>query len=344
MQSETLSAAGRLDTLLGAPDERVALALRSVAGAIAAYRSSVIATLERVRAMLAAGGGASRAREELGSFGAARIDVDRFAELSRGSVFDGLARARLSRSVDVLCELAEAPDTAFVVDVPMGERPYATASAALARFGRAFGAAIAADLARMGVYEAKQHDVLTDAWPFDRWTKTERRLAPPIVVTLDGSNLCVGELAELLDGTLRIVLVVRGKCAPAPLVRLITPNTLVIQTSDATGLDRLDAYSGPAIAACVSEDSATFIHDPDRGATSWQRLSIWRRPATEPRRTIGVLSPRQQREELLQLEALAVQPALPTAPVDALIPRGEGSAADRLADWLLAQSGLADGK
>lgn len=344
MPSDTLAGVEVAGAEAGAADERVAIALRSVAGAIATYRSSVITTLERVRAMLAAGGAASRARDELGSFGAARIDVDRFAELSRGSVFDALARERLARCLAVLRELAEAPDATFVVDVPAGERPHATAGTALAAFGRAFGAAIAADLIRMGVYDAKQHDVLTVAWPFDRWTKTERSLAPPIVLTVDGGDLRVGALAELLDGTQRIVLVVRGKCAPASLVRLITPQTLVLQTNDTSGLDRLDRYSGPAVVACVGEDCGAFIHDPDRGAALWQRVIIRRRPTTEPRRTIGALSARQQREELLQLEALAAQPVLPTGPVDALVPRGDANAAERLADWLLAQSGLAEGK
>ena len=344
MPSDTLRVPGHTGPVADALDDRVALALRSVADATAAYRSSVIATLERVRAMLADGGGATRARQELGPFGATRIDADRFAQLARGSALDAVARARLTRCVDVLRELADVPDSAFAVDVAQGVRPFAAATSALAHFGRAFGAAIAADLIRMGVFEAKQHDVLTDAWSFDRWTKAERRLAPPIVLTVDGSNLCVSELAELLDGMQRIVLVVRGKSAPAPLARLITPHTFVLQTSDTTGLDRLNTYAGPAIAAFVSEESATFIHDPDRGMAAWQRLEIWRRPTAEPRRTIGVLSPRQQREELLQLEALAVQPTLPTAAIDTLVPRGDGNATDRLADWLLAQSGLANGK
>jgi hypothetical protein len=344
MPSDTLAAVTPAGADSRAADERVTIALRSVAGAIAAYRSSVVTTLERVRAMLAAAAATSRARDELGSFGAARIDVDRFAELSRGSVFDALARERLGRCLDVLREIADAPDTAFVVDVPTGKRPYATASAVLAGFGRAFGAAITADLIRLGAYDAQQHEALTVGWPFERWTKAERRLAPPIVLTVDGADFRVGELAELLDGTQRIVLVVRGKCAPAPLARLITPNTLVLQTSDTTGLDRLDTYPGPAVVACVGEDCAAFIHDPDRGAALWQRLTIWRRPTAEPRRTIGALSPRQQREELLQLDALAAQPALPSTPVDALVPRGDGNAAERLADWLLAQSGLTEGK
>jgi hypothetical protein len=325
-------------------DPRIPIALRSVAGFTSAYRSGVISSLERVRAMLTADGGAARARRELGAFAAARIDADRFAELSRGSALDAPSRARIARCADVLREFANVPDEGFTVDVPAWRRPYPVVSSVLARFGRAFGAAIAADLARSGAYDPQQHDCLTEEWGYDRWTKAERRVAPPIVLSVLGSDLRVAEFAELLDGTQHIVFVVRGPCAPAPLVRLFTPDTLVLQTTDVTGLDRFSAYNGPAIAALMPDESASFLHDPERGAASWQRLQIWRRPAAEPRRSVGGLSPRQQREELLQLEALSTQPALPTAPIDALVPHGAGNASDRLADWLLAQSGLSENR
>ena len=45
--------------------------------------------------------------------------------------------------------------------------------------------------------------------------------------------------ATSLDGREKIVLVVRGTVAPAPLARCITPGTLVLQTADGTGLDRV---------------------------------------------------------------------------------------------------------
>jgi hypothetical protein len=324
-------------------DERVTRALQAVSRSIAAYRSGVVTSLERVRAMLATGG-ASRSRRELGAFAAGRIDADRFAEVAHGAALDTPARARIARCAEVLLELSGLPDDAFVVDVPSGRRPIDIVNAALAKFGRAFHAATTADLVRGGTYDPMQGDGLKDDWGFERWSKAERRIAPPIVVTVDGSDLHVAAFAELLDGTERIVLVVRGTAAPAPLARLITPNTFVLQTTDATGLEAFSAYDGPAIAAFMPENTATFVHNPERGSAPWQRLEIWRRPAAEPRRTIGGLSPRQQREELLHLEALAAQPTLPTGTVDALVPHGSGNATERLADWLLAQSGLTESK
>jgi hypothetical protein len=149
-------------------------------------------------------------------------------------------------------------------------------------------------------------------------------------------------LAHLMDGSMHVVFVVRGACAPAPLVRLITPGTLVLQTRDATGLNRFGAYDGPAIAALVAENAATFIHDPERGAELWQRIKVWNRPTVESRRSIGGISPRQQRDELAQLNAMSEQPAFSTIPIDALAPAGAGDPSDRLASWLLAQSGLED--
>ena len=40
-----------------------------------------------------------------------------------------------------------------------------------------------------------------------------------------------------------------GACGPAPLARCITPGTLVLQTVDGAGLDRVAAFDGPAVAA-----------------------------------------------------------------------------------------------
>ena len=325
-------------------NERVSVALAALAGSIAAFRSATVASLERVRAMLTIGGGATRARQELGAFAASHIDADRFAELSRGSALDGPARARIARCVDVLREIADLSDDAFVVAVSSEQRPADVANAALARLGRGYHAAIVADLVRLGADDAHYRDGLDEPWGLDRWTKANRRTAPPLLLTVAGPDLRVAALADLLDGGQRIVLVVHGACAPAPLARLITPGTLVLQTTDATGLDRFASFAGPSIAALVPDGAATFLHDPERGAASWQRLQIWDRPAAEPRRTIGGMSPWQQREDLRQLDALATQPTLPAGPIDDLLPRGQGSATDRLADWLLAQSGLAEGK
>lgn len=321
-------------------DERLERARAAIARPLAVYRSAVVSSLERVRGVLAAATSAPRAELELGAFARGKIDAERFATLARGTVLDAAARARITHAAYVLEELAALRDDAFAVDLRAGGPIDLVVSSTLATLGRAFGASIAADLVRTDRYRPSDHDLLTLAWGFEHWTREDRRRAPPLVVAVDAEDFRPEKLAHLLDGGFHIVLVVRGACEPAALVRLITPNTFVLQTSDATGLDRFGAYNGPAIAALVPDTAATFIHDPERGSALWQRLTIWKRPATEPRKSIAGISPVQQREELLQLIALAEQPSLSAMPVDALAPAGAGDPSDRLASWLLTQSGL----
>ena len=321
-------------------DERLDRARVAIARPLAVYRSAVVGSLERVRGVLASATSAPRAELELGVFARGRIDAERFATLARGTVLDAAARARITHAAYVLEELAAFRDDAFVVDLRAGGPLDLVVSSTLATLGRAFGASVAADLVRTDRYRPSEHDLLTLAWGFEHWTREDRRHAPPLVVVVDGEDYRPEKLAHLLDGAMHILLIIRGACPPASLVRLITPGTLVLQTSDAKGLDRFSAYTGPAIAALVPETAATFIHDPERGSALWQRLTIWNRPATEPRKSVDGISPNQQRDELLQLIALAEQPSLPAVPVDSLAPAGAGDPSERLASWLLTQSGL----
>jgi hypothetical protein len=101
--------------------------------------------------------------------------------------------------------------------------------------------------------------------------------------------------------------------------------------------------AGPAIAALFDHEAALFTHDPLSGAAAWQRLTIHWLPSSLPKKTIAGVSPRQQQEEILQLQALAAKPALPNVPIEALVPNGHGDAAERLTAWLLSESGLAAG-
>jgi len=323
-------------------DDRLALARAAIAKQLAAYRSTVVSSLERVRGVLASVGGPSRLELELGTFARGRIDAERFSALIRGSALDAGARARITHAAFILEEIAALRDESFTIDLRSGASLDLVVASALAALGRAFGATLAADLVRTGRYRPSDHDVVTLSWGFEHWTRDERRHAPPLVVTLDAADMRSETLAHLMDGAMHVVLVVRGTCTPAPLVRLITPGTLVLQTRDATGLDRFAAYDGSAIAALVSENAATFIHDPERGAAPWQRITVWNRQAVDSRKSIGGISPRQQRDELAQLYAMSERPTLSSTPIDALAPAGAGDPSDRLASWLLAQSGLED--
>jgi len=321
-------------------DARVQLALHALRHRLAAYRSYTAAARERVRTLLASDGGADRARLELGPFGA-RIDATRFAELRHGVVLDSLSRARLERAAAVLAELDGASDEMFVVDVPAGDSLRVVVAHALARAGRAFGAAAVAELVRGARYEPERHDRLLETCPVEWWGTSERDHAPPLIVTVQGADLRAGSLAELLDGSLQLIFLVRGPSTPAPLVRLATPGVLVVQARDATALDVVSDFDGPAVVAVFEQEAAVFTHLPTTGSAPWQRLTVAHRPVA-PKKSVAGVSPRQQAEELMLLDALKERPALPDAPVEALVPSGTGDPADRLTAWLLAASGLAN--
>ena len=321
--------------------DRLRIALDAIARRRSVYRSAVVAAHERANAMLAAGGGAERAALELGQFAGSRIDASRFAALGTPSgTLDAASRAQVEEAAAVLESLAAADESAFVVDVPAGIRIGLAAGRALSELGCAFGAAATLELARAGRFDTGAHANLIDGLEFRRWGKTERAAAPPLVLRVNGQDAHAGALSEFLDGSVHLVLVIDGPCAPAALVRLITPGTLVLQTADTTGVDAFSKFDGPAVMALVPSSAACFIHDPHGGRSPWQRLRVWNRPASLPRKTIGGLSAAQQTEELLQLDALAERPSLESAAVESLVPAGAGDPTDRLASWLLDASGL----
>ena len=162
------------------------------------------------------------------------------------------------------------------------------------------------------------------------------------MASVGGGDLRVGGLADFLDGGQKIVLVVDGECAPAPLARLITPNTLVIQTDNAEGLARLASWPGPAVAALVPASSARFVHDPAGGSETWHRLTLQHLPEA-PRTAVGGLSPAQQAEDLRQLAALSTAPkASPPAEMPAGAAPPTADPVDHLAAWLLQQANLSE--
>jgi hypothetical protein len=146
----------------------------------------------------------------------------------------------------------------------------------------------------------------------------------------------------------RIALVVDGPASPAPLVRLIAPSVLVLQTNDATVLDALHRATGPAIAALLPEGCAELLHDPRAGARLDERLTITF-PATSKSEALGWRSARQSVDELAQLEALAELcraardvSVLVVPPLGVGSENGEGSV-DAVAAWLLTQAGFEGG-
>ncbi|MBI4518882.1 MAG: hypothetical protein HY699_24065 [Deltaproteobacteria bacterium] len=327
-------------------DARIQAALTALSAATGSFRAALATAVEQVQRHVAAhsphDGHALRLGAELGAFAAERINVDRFAQVfaETRSVEPVLIEA-VERALQTLEELSALGAELFVANVPPAGCLRDTVARALEQIGRVFAATRVVELAKSQPGPDPERLRSLDALPFRSWNKAQRLLAPPLVVHVDGADLYVGGLAEFLDGGQKFVLVVRGECPPAALVRLITPDVLVAQSTDSECLRRLAACNGPAVAALVPEGTAQFIHDPRGGQQLWQRLAVSSLPQTRPLKALGGFSAAQQAAELDQLRALAAAPAAdqPAATAAAAAPAGP-EAVERLANWLINQAGI----
>jgi len=331
-----------------------------------AFRSALALAVEDVRATISerqmAGNGDDDARQvELGQWAAARMNANRFLELTNQTVLiDSDAEAHMQAAFDTLSQLSARGDSLFRVRVATGTNLRDAVASAYEDIGRAFGAARVVEAAKSGTFTEKEHGTLLDGLRYRRWSEAERRLAPPLVVGIDGGDLFVSALAEFLDGDTKIVLHVRGDCPPAPLVRLVNPSTYVVQTRRTRNLDGLAQFDGPGIGALVPEYAAHFTHDPSAGTTLHDRLQINQHPVEEPRTRIGGYSATQQVQDLEQLALFAQRmpapsaspspkPAAATKAISAAPPPPQATTpdatvpADRLAAWLLQQADLTEG-
>ena len=317
------------------------------------YRSAISAAHDQMAGYLAAHrartqGHAQTAAKELGRFAAGRIDAERFgAVFTNTHVLSAEITERVERLVGVLAELLAEGDDLFTCDIAPGGDLRGGVERTIANAGRVFGAVLAFQALKTGVYRPERHDADVAAFPFARWNRTERLLGLPLVVEVDGADVRAEALAEYLDGRVAVVLVVRGPSSPAPLVRLITPGTLVMQTSDVTELSQLSSRDGPAIAALVSDAAARFVAGPRASRSMQPSLRITHVPAGPPVQPLGTRSVWQQLEELGQLKTLeraaAVTGETATAPLGAVQASVHGPTVEQLAGWLLAEAGL-DGR
>jgi hypothetical protein len=333
-------------------EDGLKLALDVLRVPLQGFHSTLVATADEVRSYLASRQASweaqvARVGHELGPLAAGRIDVERFATLfaNHRDEADTAVIEPLEHALAVLGDLAARSDVLCVAETPAGGSLYEAVARALAEIGRAFAAAALVAEIRAGRFRPGREAPPLGPFPFARWTRPERRLAPPLVARVHGADLRAASLAEFLDGRQKIVLVVAGECSPAPLVRLVAPGTFVVQTVDRTHLDRLVAWDGAGIAAIVPESAARFVHDPLAGPGTHDRLRIEHLPDRAPRRALGGLSAAQQAEELLLLQSLAAPPA--GAPASAGPPSGLGAPApadpaERLAAWLLRQADLSN--
>lgn len=337
------------------PSDRIRSALDALAAPREAFRSAVATADEEIRAarlhMDEARDPAEALARELGQFAQGRIDPARMAGLLRvADAPDPLTHHLMDTAHDLFTEISATGGSGFQVEVPEGGDLRDVVRDALADLGRAFGVAHAVEKARTHRYDPDTDHVLLRPYPFHRWTAAERRLAPPLVVRVQGADLRAGGLGEYLDGAVRIALVVEGPTTPAPLARLVGHGVYVAQSGDETVLKALAEHAGPGVVALVEDGSGAvgFVHDPSGGARPWERMRVdggvdalrarlaeLERPgrsrvhATDLRHLLELATP-PAGAEVESGSSLAEAVGAPAAPGD--------DAADRLAAWLLART------
>ena len=325
-------------------DTPLARALAALARPIAEFHALVGDAIVQGEAVLSAQRAdatqrAAAAALSLGHFADARIDAGRFAALfPQMPSLAPDAKAALEHALMVLRAVQARGDDFFIVDVSAGGRFGAALERAFETIGEALAAVMTEEQIRTGRYESAQERLLRAQY-FRTWSSAERRAAPPLVVLVDGADLQPGALLDYTDGREKIVLVIRGAAPPAPLARCVSPSTFVVQTVDGSGLDRLAAYDGPAVAALVPEGAAVFMHDPAGGREPWQRLTVQHLP-DPPKRALGGQSVWQMTQDLRVLASLATTPFTVPAPAGKEAARAVGAddAAERIAAWLVAQA------
>ena len=325
-------------------DERIGQALEVLSAQTQAFKSALAVTADQLSAFANAQGAAKEQKAdkiamELGPFAANLMDPSEFSQYS-GETAEANDRALKTAQLaqETLTELAAKEDELFVLDVESGGSLWHSVAKRLGELGRVFAAARAFEHAKSNGTGADKIGTI-ETLPFSKWSSKERSLAPPLVVTIDGADCHANSLADFLDGTFKILLVLRGESTPAPLVRLMTPGTSVAQATDVAGLKAVAKWDGPGIGAVVTDSAARFVHDPKAGFETADRLKINHLPEGRRRKPLGGVSIWQQAEELLQVQALGKAPE-PAATAEE--PEVPVNPADKLAAWLLTRADLDD--
>lgn len=336
-------------------DPRTAAALTALGRPRDAFLSAVAEADEEIRGARLeidhAHDPGSSLERELGAFARGRIDAHRLAGLMGvAEAPDPVTQRLMATAHDLFREVSEGRGAGFLFEVVDGGDLRDTVRDGLADLGRAFGVAHAVEKARDHRYDPDADRGLLRPYPFHRWTSSERRIAPPLVVRVSGADLRAGGLSEYLDGAMKIALIVAGPTTPAPLARLIGHGVFVAQTGDPEVLDRLAAHPGPGVVAYVESGAGAleFVHDPTRGTRPWERLELPGGLEGLEARLAELEGPGRSRvhaADVRHLLELANPPHTATGaggtPGTEPAPAGD-DAADRLAAWLLARTDLSD--
>jgi hypothetical protein len=332
-------------------ENHIARALEALAAPRQAFRSALTAAIDELNALLAEqrAPAAARADQEamrLGAFAAGRIDPGVFsAAVAEAEVLEPAQLEQIEHALRILRSFATQGDELFVVRVRRGGDLRDSVRDALAARGRAFNTAHQVEIlrsGRSGVHVELDYGTMD----FRHWTRRERLIAPPLVVAVSGADAQPAALADYMDGAQKIVLLVDGRAAPAPLARLIAPGTFVMQSTSVADVAQLAKFDGPGIAAIFDDSAgaALFVHDPSAGRRLAQRLTVQAIPQ-KPRGRVAGISPYRQAEELTwlgELQQLAELDAARAHAADAAdAAQSAVTPADQLAAWLLRQTDLA---
>jgi len=321
-------------------DERIEPALEALTVQKQAFQSALAVTIDQMSAYANTQSAekdqkAEMIAMELGPFADSLVDAGEFSQYAGGGSAETTSQAltTVHEAQNALTDLAGKSDDLFVVDVKSGGSLWHSVAERLGELGRAFAAARAFDHAKANGNKVEVAKNLQ----FSQWSSRERRLAPPLVVTVDGADCRANGLADFMDGNVKIIILIRGESTPAPLVRLITPGTMVAQATDVAGLKSLSKWDGPGIGAVVLDSAARFVHDPSAGFDTAARMKINKLPEGKRRKPMGGVSVWQQAEELLQVQALGKAPEPAAAAEETEVPVNP---ADKLAAWLLTRADL----
>lgn len=324
-------------------DDRITTVLDALRRPREAFDAAIVSAIDELTTFLAvqrapADEHIARETVRLGSFAAGRIDVERFTGIvGRAAAVAPATLDRIAHVVDLLSSFRSQGDRLYRVRVNSGGDLRDTVRDALAVRGRLFNAGRHVEQLRAGGNVPELEEVLC----FSQWLRSERMLAPPLVVEVDGADLIADGLAEYLDGAMKIVLVVNAPAPVAPLAPLIAPHTFVMQCTDATAVMSLGEYAGAGIAAVLPEGSAQFTHDPSRGSRLQQRLRVEALPDEKTFPSVGRCNTRRQAENIAWLRDLAELTDLARAGQAAPVESAEAAApADQLAGWLLRNADL----
>jgi len=318
-------------------ETRKGVALEAIRPNIDRFHSAVAKTSEQIRALL---GGEGDAPDDqvaaLGFFARGHVDVDRFSVFTPKSARIAEAAEAPTRAAQaVLDRLLARGDELFILTIGEGEELASRVAERLAEIGRVFSAVHVVELAQRGEYREAEHAALLEGYPFTKWSRSERAIAPGLVIELPGTALTPAQLAPFLDGAMKIVFVVEGDAPAAALSRVITPGVYVQQETGDAALEGFTAFEGMAVAALMPGDAVSFVHDPAAGETTYERFVSITFPRELRKRSIGGISAMQQAEDYALLETLSVVPT----------PTGDAASdpAGKLSAWLLSQADLASG-